>query len=99
MALVEVSFVSPMGIGPVDNSTFSTAEIITSSAANQVSAGACQNIGQVCVIATAAGAVYAAIGATPDATVAGTRRLIPDGTVRTFWLNVIGHKVAIVNAP
>lgn len=98
MALVEISFISPFGIGPRDNAAFSSSQMITSSASNQISTLGATVTGETCIVASSGGAVYVAFGLAPDATVAGTRRLIPDGVIRAFGGLTTGHKAAIVNA-
>lgn len=97
MAIVEVSYISPVGIGPVENAYFSTSEMITSSGVNQISAGASAS-GQTMAVTSSGGAIWVAISDAPNATVAGTRRIVPAGATRYFGGLIAGHKAAIVDA-
>lgn len=95
MATVEVAFVA-LANGVIDSAGFSSTQVITSSASNQVSTAGAAN-GDSALITATGGNVYIAFGASPDATVAATRRLVLDGTSRPFAVPT-GHKVAVVDA-
>lgn len=94
MATVEVAFLSP-ATGEIDSGYPSSVEVITSSASNQVSAGAA-GVGEVCVVTASGGNVYVAFAAAPVAT-SGKRRLVLDGQTRTFQVQAL-HKAAVVDA-
>ena len=98
MATVEIAFISPIGIGPLDTAYPGAAEMVTSSASSQVSTNSATGPGMAVVIVTSGGPVYASIGADPDAGTDADRRLIPAGAARTFGGVTRGHKVAIIDA-
>ena len=74
-----------------------TATTITTSGTSQQASITADDLGEVWVITTSGGNVWAAFGSDPTAT-AGTHWLLLAGTTREFSVSAVSEKVAVVNA-